>query len=97
MIFKRDTKLYSYEIIREAGQDVMYVNYLGAPSVPDIASSSFTMARIIDYLIESPHISRIVLVQQRNYSYNINQVTMLMEIAQLLRKILDNQEQNMTF
>ncbi len=92
MIFKRDTKLYAYEIIREAGQEVMYINYLGAPSIPDIADSPFTMARIIDYLIESPQISRIVLVQQRNYSYNLGQVTMLMEIAQLYNQLIKQEK-----
>lgn len=92
MIFKQDTKLYAYEIIREAGQDVMYINYLGAPSVPDIASSPFTMARIIDYLIESPQVSRIVLVQQRNYSYNIRHVSMLMEIAQIYNQLIKQEK-----
>ena len=92
MIFKRDTKLYAYEIIREASQDVMYINYLGAPAIPNIASSPFTMSRVIDYLIEAPHISRIVLVQQRNYSYNLSQVTMLMEIAQLYNQFIKQEK-----
>jgi len=88
MLFKSDTKLYAYEIIREAGQDVMYINYLGAPSVPSIADSPLTMSRVIDYLIEAPHVSRVVFVQQRNYSYNIRQVSMLLEIAQLYNQLI---------
>ena len=29
MIFRPETKLYAHEVIREGGQDVMYINYLG--------------------------------------------------------------------
>ncbi len=92
MIFKSDTALYAYEIIREGGQDVMYINYLGAPSVPSIALSPINMARIIDYLIESPNVSRVVFVQQRNYSYNITQVSMLIEIAQLYNQLIKQEQ-----
>ena len=83
MIFKDGTKLYFYEVMREAGQDVMYVNYIGSPVVPSISDSAVCMARTVDYLIESPNISRVVFVQQRNYSYDFPQVSMLLEIAQL--------------
>ena len=83
MIFKPETKLYAYEVVREGGQDVMYINYLGAPFVPSIADLPVVMARTIDYLIEAPSVSRIVFVQQRNYSYDIREVQMLNEIAQL--------------
>ncbi len=83
MMFKEGTKLYTYEVVREAGQDVMYVNYLGAAYVPAIGDSPVVMARTIDFLIEAPSISRIVFVQQRNYSYDFHEVTMLNEIAQL--------------
>lgn len=83
MMFKEGTQLYAYEVVREAGQDVMYVNYLGAAFVPSLADLPIVMARTIDYLIESPSVSRIVFVQQRNYSYDFHEVTMLNEIAQL--------------
>lgn len=82
-MFREDTKLYAYEVVREAGQDVMYINYLGAAFVPSIADLPIVMARTIDYLIESPSVSRIVFVQQRNYSYDFHEVTMLNEIAQI--------------
>jgi len=83
MIFKPGTKLYFYEVVRESGQDVMYINYLGASAAPSIADSAFVMARAIDALIESPTVSRLVFVQQRNYSYDFTQVAMLLEIAQI--------------
>ena len=83
MLFKPGTPLYAFEVEREADQDVMYINFLGAPYVPEIASSGEIMSRVIDYLIKTPNISRIVFVQQRNYSYYFSQVSMLQEIANL--------------
>ncbi len=83
MLFKPGTQLYAYEVIREADSQVMYVNYLGASSVPNIAEYPEIMARTVDLLIEAPNISRVVFVQQRNYSYGSNEIFMLQEIADL--------------
>jgi len=83
MLFKPGTPLYSYEVQREAGGQVVYVNYLGASFVPNLADNPEVMNRTIDLLIDSPDVSRIVFVQQRNYSYSPNQVFMLQEIANL--------------
>jgi type IV secretory pathway ATPase VirB11/archaellum biosynthesis ATPase len=83
MLFKPGTPVYAFEVEREADQDVMYINYLGANFVPSLADSTEVMSRVIDYLIKTPNISRIVFVQQRNYSYDFSQVTILQEIANL--------------
>ena len=88
MLFKKGAVLYSYEVQRESGENVIYVNYLGAPDIPSIAKSPEVMTRAIDLFIESPNASRLVLVQQRNYSYNSEQVEMLVEIAQLYTFLL---------
>ena len=83
MKFKGGEPLYSYEVQREGGEDVLYVNYLGAPYVPDIAGSSEIMERSINVLIENPNVSRIVFVQQKNYNYDFKETSLLIEIAQL--------------
>lgn len=83
MLFKPGTPLYSYEVVREQGNQVMYVNYLGASFVPSLAENSEVLDRTVDLLMSSPNISRIVFVQQRNYSYDANQVFLLQEIADL--------------
>lgn len=83
MLFKPGTPLYSYEVEREADQDVLYINFLGAPYVPSIADSAEVMARVVEYLIKTPNISRVVFVQQRNYSYDYSQTIMLQEAANL--------------
>ena len=83
MQFKEGAKIYSYEVEREGGEDVAYINYLGAPFVPSLADSGEVMEKTIDVLIENPNISRIVLVQQKNYNYDFKETGMLLEIAQL--------------
>jgi len=83
MLFKAGTPLYSYEVSREAGSQVMYINYMGANSVPSIADDPDVMSRTVDLLIEAPNISRIVFVQQRNYNYNAFETFLLQEIANL--------------
>lgn len=105
MQFKEGTALYSYEIERKGGEDIVYINYLGAPYVPDIADSPEVMERTIDVLVENPNVSRVVFVQQKNYNYDFEEVSLLSEIARLYiylvrqeqilsqRKLITNQEQ----
>jgi len=83
MLFKPGTALYAYEISRESGNKVLYVNYMGANFVPSIADNAEVMNQVMDLLIESPGISRVVLVQQRNYSYNAEETFMLQEVANI--------------
>jgi type IV secretory pathway ATPase VirB11/archaellum biosynthesis ATPase len=83
MQFKDTDKLYSYEIKRDGGEDVIYINYIGALYVPNLADYPEVMERTIDVLIENPNVSRIVFVQQKNYNYDFKETSFLLEIAQL--------------
>src|SRR3989344_4961827 len=83
MQFKEGSPLYSYEVQREGGEDILYINYLGAPFVPSLADSPKIMERTIDVLIENPNVSRIVFVQQKNYNYDFKETSFLLEIAQI--------------
>lgn len=83
MIFKEGSALYATEVERKQGEEVLYVNYLGAPFVPSISSDANVMAKTVELLAENPGIARIVFVQQRNYNYPFEQVSMLTEIANL--------------
>ena len=81
MQFKEGTPLYSYEVQREGGEDILYINYMGAPFVPSLSDYPEVMERTIDALIENPNVSRIVFVQQKNYNYDFEETTILLEIA----------------
>ena len=82
MIFEKEAKLYSYESVREGGEDILYVNYFGAPYVPSISENPEVMERTINSLIENPNVSRIILSQQKNYNYDLAETSTLLEIAQ---------------
>ena len=75
--------LYSYEVKREGGEDILYMNYLGAPFVPSLADSSEVMERTINALEKNPNISRIIFVQQKNYNYDFKETSFLLEITHL--------------
>jgi len=83
MQFKEGAKPYSYEVQREGGEDVIYINYLGAPYVPSLSDYPEVMERTIDILMENPHVSRVVFVQQKNYNYDFKETALLLEVAQL--------------
>jgi len=81
MQFEKDTRLYFSEVRREGGEDVLYVNYLGAPYVPNLSENPEVMERTVDALIEFPNVSRIVFSQQKNYNYDFKETSLLLEIA----------------
>ncbi len=92
MQFKEGSPLYSYEVQREGGEDVLYINYLGAPFVPSLSDSPQVMEKTLEALMENPNISRIVFVQQKNYNYDFSETSMLMEIAGLYIYLLKQEK-----
>ena len=88
MVFKQNSKLYSVEVQRKEGENLMYINFLGAPFTPSLADSAEAMARTVDALIENPEVSRIIFVQQKNYNYSFEQVSLLIEIAGLYNYLM---------
>ena len=92
MVFTNDSPLYSVEIERKGGENLMYVNYLGASFVPSISKSPEVMSHSIDSLIDNPNVSRIIFVQQRNYNYPFAQVSFLLEIAHLYNFLIKQEK-----
>ena len=92
MMFNEGSPLYATEIERKSGENVIYVNYMGASFSPSIADGADVMARVIDSLTQNPNVSRVVFVQQRNYNYDSKQVLILSEISGLLNFMLKNEE-----
>ena len=88
MIFEKGAELYSSEVRRESGESVAYINYLGAPILPSISKFPEVFSKVIDVIMQNPDVSRIVLVQQRNYNYDSKEVLKLSEIANLYNFLL---------
>ena len=92
MAFDQKTKTYSYEVRREGAEDVLYVNYLGAPYSPSISEYPEVMERTMDYLMENSNVSRIVFVQQKNYNYDFYETSYLLEITSLYVYLLKQEK-----
>ncbi len=86
-VFGGKLPLYGYEVIKEGEDNVMRVNYEGAPMVPSIEDNPLVMAKTMDHLIESRTVTKIVFLQKREYEYDYNQTTLLKEVALLFDKI----------
>lgn len=75
------SKISSYEVKREGGEDVLYIDYSRSLYSPSISDSPETMEYVIDLLIENPNVSRIVFSQEKNYNYDFLETSYLLEIA----------------
>ena len=92
MLFKKESPLYAIEIQRTQGENVLYVNYLGAPFTPSLAENPAIMARTIETLAQNQNVTRVVFVQQRNYSYPQEQISLLTEIAHIYNFLTEQEE-----
>lgn len=92
MVFKKGAPVYATEVQREQGEDVLYINAIGATLVPSIAENEEIMSRIVDLLSDNPNVSRVVFVQQRNYHYPHNQILLLAEIARVYNFLTKQEE-----
>src|SRR3989344_1227627 len=92
MLFKQGSPAYATVITREQGEDVLYINAVGAPIVPSIAENPPIMSRVVELLAENPQICRVVFVQQRNYNYPSDQILFLSEISRLYNFLIKQEE-----
>jgi archaeal flagellar protein FlaI len=72
-----------YEIIEEGQQQVLRINYLGVSFPPSIEHSKACMDDVVEKLMQTPSVSRILLSADRNYIYDEGQTQLLREVANL--------------
>ncbi|MBI2144905.1 type II/IV secretion system ATPase subunit [Candidatus Woesearchaeota archaeon] len=82
---------FSYETYKEGEEVVLRVDAEEAPFFPSIEGNAVCMAAIIDKLIESPGITRVVFSQKRDYEYDYDQVRMLAEVGKLRNQLIKQQ------
>ena len=66
-ISRKKLKPGEYEIVQEGDQHIMKVNFIGLSYPPSIEDSKLCMASIMDRIVESPNVSRLVLSSDKNY------------------------------
>jgi len=92
MQFEKGSKLYSYKVEKEGGEDIIYFNYQGSVYPPSLALYPEVMDRTVDALIENPNVSRIIFVKDKNYNYDFRETSYLLEIASLYVYFLKQEE-----
>jgi len=81
-----------YEITSDGSDQVLKIDYTRKNVIPSIEDSEECMEDVISRLVEIPRISRVVLVQHRNYNYSYDQTQMLQEIAGAYRHLIKQKE-----
>jgi len=92
MQFEKGAKMYSHEVIREGGEDILYLNYQGSTHPPNLALYPQVMEMAIDALVENPNVSRVVFVTEKNYNYDFRETGYLLEIASFYVYLLKQEE-----
>ena len=82
-ISQKKLKPGEYELLEEGEEHVMRINFLGVSYSPSIEGNAMCMASVIDKLIESPNVNRLILSSDRNYQYDNEQTEMLREVANI--------------
>jgi archaeal flagellar protein FlaI len=88
----KDNRVYGVEIERKEGENIMYVNFMGANKVPSLAESGEVMGGAVEGLADNSNVSRIVFVQQRNYNYSAEQIALLSEVARISNYLIKSEE-----
>ncbi|MEM4181923.1 MAG: type II/IV secretion system ATPase subunit [Candidatus Pacearchaeota archaeon] len=88
----KDKSLFSTEIIRKEGENILYINFIGLEFTPSLVNSPEIMARVIDILSQNPNVSRMVFVSYKNYNFNFEQVNMLLELADFYNFLMQKEK-----
>jgi archaeal flagellar protein FlaI len=92
MVFNKKGGSCSYDIDLEGEDRILKVNCVECTRVPSIEDDPICMARTIEKLAESGHVTKITFSQKRDYEYEYDQTQLLLEIAKLYNKLLKEKE-----
>ncbi len=79
-----------YQVVREGNEEILKVNsdsWQFTPSVEDVPS---VMSTVIDMLVSSPGIKRIIFHQRKKFVYSYDQTQILLEIAGIYSHLIKN-------
>ncbi|NQZ84943.1 MAG: type II/IV secretion system ATPase subunit [Nanoarchaeales archaeon] len=70
-----------FEIVKHGVESILKINYLGKEIFPSIEDDGIVMRDVIKRLIQTPSITKVILIHNKNYEYDIEQVQKLKEIG----------------
>jgi archaeal flagellar protein FlaI len=79
--------------VDRVGEDtILKADFSNTSLIPSVEDSDFTMSRIIEKLAEMRGITKVVFFQKREYEYDYQQTSMLVEISQIFSKLSREQD-----
>ncbi|MCK4669590.1 MAG: Flp pilus assembly complex ATPase component TadA [Nanoarchaeota archaeon] len=86
-------KDWEFELIREGEERILRIYCETYSRIPILEDDPFLMSRTIDILLQVKEVTKIVYYQKRDFEYEMNQVLILMEIANLYAHLTQNKHQ----
>ena len=83
---------YQYNIAKEGDDNILRINVESLPYIPSIEDNAAVMAKTVDILTETAQVSKIVFIQKRDYEYDFYETQLLVEIAQLYKRLSKQKE-----
>ena len=78
MVLEKDG---GYEVVREGNEEVLKVDATSWPYTPSLEDNSNVMTKVVEMLVSSPGVQRIIFHQQKKFVYSYDQTLLLIEIA----------------
>ena len=88
MIFDKSTGACGYQVVREAGENIMHINCNPCAHFPSLEDDPLCMLRTIDKLAQEQEVSRIIFNQRKNYVYDYDQTQVLLEISNIYSHLI---------
>ncbi len=83
-----EKEVVTYQVVKEGKENVLKVDATSWSYLPSIEDNGIVMASVIDQLTQNPDVTKIVFMQRRNYTYDYDQVQILVEIASLYNHLI---------
>ncbi|MBI3033056.1 Flp pilus assembly complex ATPase component TadA [Candidatus Woesearchaeota archaeon] len=81
---------WDFEVIREGEENILFIYVESFPMAPSLEDSELVMGKTVDILEQISDVTKIVFTQNRDYEYDLSQTSMIKEIADLHKKILQD-------
>ncbi|MBW2985041.1 type II/IV secretion system ATPase subunit [Candidatus Woesearchaeota archaeon] len=84
--------IQDYEVLREGSEVTLSINAENLRYVPSVEDSDICMSDTIEKLASVKNVTRIVFFQKREFEYDYEQTQILVEVADLYRKLSREKE-----
>jgi len=74
-------KAGGYEVVREGNEEILKVDSSSWSYTPSLEDNSNVMSKVVEMLVSSPGVKRIIFHQQKKFVYSYDQTLLLVEIA----------------